>query len=497
MPIPVQTFSQQQIPQMQPNPWLTGMKSGLGISSEMNEQMYQPRMLQEELRKMQLANQMAQAQADYAPDMAKQQLIRQQLTNSILGPQAENAPEMANQELLKARLQNIMQQAAADYAPQTAELGYKKALQGYQNPLLGQNGTAGQYGAALYLKQHPELNFSAGNGPVASPQPAANGMMNGASPQPLPLTNQQRNNVAQNVSSAAPGSQLTINPLDILKPSGNPNLPSSMNMGDQLLNMIQQQNDAKMAHARWDQRRTEGYTYAQMPADVKQYAIAQTNALGYDPTEATRLMSEDGKSIADLAEMKGYGRDPKDRPMPQYVPGAPARAIQQKRDMAYAELEELQHFTTKAFAPYAQRFNGWSPKQIMDAMSGDNKQKQIDFWSAKMLSPEIDALKVKTLQGDVGIEAMKHVGEEASNHFKAFESQLTPEIYEEANKQATRKIGKAIDAANRAIQRPLQKRDSNDTDNTASKYSDEDIAHTAERRGMTVDQVKKLLEARQ
>jgi hypothetical protein len=471
---------------------------------------YQPQMSAEDLKRVQLANQLTGAKVPYAGDMARLEYEKAQAQQNV-------TPQMLAAELTKANLSNQLLGTEVKYAPEMA--GYKatEAKNKADNPLLGQPGPAGEYGAVVYLRQHPLLNTTLGNGPVAggTPNPGpvdmgtysaipgaqAGPQMGG--PQRLPMSNQIMNNLATKYSTQMPGEQLTVNPNQgapsqnsLLNGGQAPQLPQDM--ATSLFNTLQQQNAAKLAQARLADRRASGYTYSQMPYDQKNMVTAQTNAFGYDPMEASQKLLA-GYTLQDLAEAKGYSREPGSWPTGIAAPTGPMRTQIQKRNSASAELDYLEKQTLSSLAPYAQRFMGYSPKQIMDAMSGENKEQQAEFWSSKMIIPEISSLRGKLMSGELGIDMLKHIEDSAESRWKTFETQMTPDVYELANKKANVKLRNAVTVANNAISRPFgaQQQEnlsqSIDTNKAKANLSDEDLRHTAQKHGMTVEEVKQKL----
>lgn len=482
MPISPMSFPVLSPEQAAPN--VFGMQRGADLFKSMTQNAFLPQTLSEELKAKQIQNVIDQVKAQYAPQMTQAELSYKQAQTpniqaqtSLLGEQAKYfGPEALSKIGLQKAETALTGEQAKNYGPNIqSEIGLRNAQTAHQqflnnNPLLSMPGLPGQYGAVMYLKNHPELNVNPGNGPVA---PQTNG-----SPASLPLGPGQVNNLTKNISSGMPGTNLTMSNPEINQLKTVPNLLGNSplmgnpigNPSDSLFDSIQKQTAAHLAQGQLALTRSQGYNFSQMPVDMRNYTLAQATAFGYDPMQASGHLLA-GNTLQDLAKNKGYDEDPASWPNPVYAATGATRNTIQRRNSALSELNVLDKQILEATAPYAQRFYGWSPTQVKDAVgvlsssqpkdfanqiSNYKEEEQAKFLAARMITPEYNALRIKMMQGDVGIEALRHVGENSLNQFKTFESLLTPSVYKKANEYANQWLKDAVGAANNSVERPLQ-----------------------------------------
>lgn len=204
-----------------------------------------------------------------------------------------------------------------------------------------------------------------------------------------------------------------------------------------------------------------GRSFSSMPAAEKNLALGQARALGYSNTEASNLLNQ-GKTLEDLAEAKGFGRDAKEWPSPQHAPTGATLNRYQRSTSALAGVDAVEPFITKAMSPYASRYgNNISPALIKDILLNKNVEKASDALAAYALSPEVAALRVNALGGNVGIEAIRHIEDVSQSILNTLGLKPGSEIYEKTQKKITREIRKMQKAESNAIFGKKEKESSN------------------------------------
>lgn len=361
------------------------------------------------------------------------------------------AQEQEKQAGLKGiELQFAPRMAQADLESKRANTGYTGANTRNlnfknQNPLFGQTGTAGQLGALIYLQNNPELlsSFEEGNnthkdlpGNVAASNEKYSpwkredlqineegigrlkNLMTAQSTMPQP---------SQGMGSAGIAPQKKNDMLSLLR--------------DSITGDIKRKN----AYGELANKKVENYGYGQLTADQKRAWVAQAAGMGIGANEA-RGFFNNGGSIEDLAESKGF--NPDDIPEPIYNPTQTDLSRAHFRQQAMAELNLLDKHITEAGAPYSRRFDGYSPKQIMEALSGENIEGQAQYLAARALMPEMAALRLKIQNGQVGIEGIREVLHSSMGNINAFQGLVSPEVYALTQQYIDTWINEAAEKAN-------------------------------------------------
>jgi len=361
-----------------------------------------------------LANQQVQMRnkilQQYGQPMAEEALKQSQYQTQIEAPKAQYAPQMtlsdllAKQEETRRTQEAIKQmQLTSKYYPQQQEMELAQKRFGLQNPLLSLGGTAGQLGAVSYMQQHPEIY---GN---------------------------------ETPTGGVPGTE---------------EAPTSM--ADILQKSIGSAEEQKNARAKYYEKMTQSMDYRTLPIDQKSAVIAQASGMGYDPNEASTLFMQ-GNTVRDLATKAGF--DPENMPDPIYPATRTDIARINLRRSAIQELNYLNPLITDALAPYSRRILDYSPSQVADALKGTNTDAQAKALAAKAVIPELSALRLRAMGGQVGIEAIREVTDASMANIKTFQSLVSPEVYKQANTYIDQWISSAVDRANKVIIRGLSQQE--------------------------------------
>jgi hypothetical protein len=392
------------------------------------------------------------------------------------------APKQMQQQLQNEKLKNALAQIQLQYAPQTAQtdLDLKKAEALYKtlmtsNPLLGMGGSAGQVGALMYLKNKGMMPQDSGQGSTLN--------MPNLSNSPLTINPDDEQKLLAN-NTASPGS-VDTNDLDYANMIGQ---------------SLKANTDKATAQATYQNKRSNAFSYATAPVDVKSAMVAQLAGAGLYPDEAVNLLSS-GKTVSQILKDKGF--DPANPPAPDYAPTRGNIDQLQKRRGYLNELNTIDNFVSQGMAPYSSRVLGFSSKQIADAIKNDDPDKQARFIAARGLQPELAAMRANVAGGRVGIGLIREMTDRALGNSKVFESLVRPQVYEKAQQYMSQNISDAFRSAEKNLMQAGHRNVGQSPQNIAGNsgnyvingknYTDADIAFTARNKGLTVEQVKQKL----
>ena len=387
---------------------------------------YQPQSMEEALRAAKLKNALSNIELQYAPQMSQSEL-------ALRSAQARNA--LAN-------------------AKSTEFLT--------QNPLLNLPGAAGQLGAYQYLIQHPELSRGLNDAGVSretapvnvqqAPTAGPVGPLFGGPPANMSIWDRSGNQ-APPVNNAPVNQNLFGMPQQAATVQTMGNIGAQLGPANQndvaelLKKSIFTNLQRQIANTELTQQKAQNYSFNSLPIDQKRNILAAAGGMGIGPQEAQQRYAN-GESIADMAKANGF--DPNNLPEPIYPATNTDITRIHNRQQAFAELNTMMPIVEEALAPYAQRFEGYSPKQILDSLSKDEKDQDrvIRFLAARMLVPELSSIRLKAMSGQVGIEAIREVTAAAISNFKILEPGLTPEQFRKLNKYANEWVNAGVKASN-------------------------------------------------
>lgn len=202
------------------------------------------------------------------------------------------------------------------------------------------------------------------------------------------------------------------------------------------------ENELKQSNITRRSQINNAQAYSSLPADEKKRVVATAVGMGYDPSEASRLLNS-GKTLSDMSQEKGI--DLKEV-QPVYPLGGETLKQMQKRGAFANEIKVLQTRINEATKGYGRRLAGYSPKQVMDAISNENPDQQGRYLAARALAPELNALRLNAMNGKVGIEAIKHLTEKAGQNSKVFESLISDDARQSMNNYMSQWIDEAQNA---------------------------------------------------
>lgn len=211
----------------------------------------------------------------------------------------------------------------------------------------------------------------------------------------------------------------------------------------------------RQADADLNRKRAEGYTFNSLPMPNRQYLLAQAAGMGIEPNEAAVRFNK-GETIDQMASAQGF--DPNDKPEPIYPLTTSGQTQLKARQASLAELNKMGKIISDWAGPYSRKIMGYSPEQVKDAISGKNKDQQAKFLAARMLAPEQQAIRIKAMGGNVGIEAIREMTNLSLMHGRILEPLVSPEVFKKANDYVEEAIYDSVTAANQAATKSVGKK---------------------------------------
>ena len=364
----------------------------------------------------------------------------QSLLNKQRQIQNKYQPEELEQTLLGMRNKNELapllnehQRIVNQYLPERNEAELNALKEKVGNPLLNTTGTAGQIGAALYLKQHPEL-ISLLSGTRTLPQNTGTGTTNS---EQLPLSQED----IQRLSSSQKSSG--FDPIEAIQ------------------NSISLEEKRKNSVSDFVTKKANSIAYNSLPKEDKAQALAQLRGMGIDATEASRRLSS-GETVDEIAESAGYGKE--NRPESVFSPTLSDRNRANNRAASVIELNYLSDKVSNALAPYSQKIGSQSPLLINDLLSGKNVDKVSSALAARGLSSEVVASRLRTANSPSGIQALREVAHNSLYNLDVPSFLISPKYFKEAQKKMDDWLTEAVNLANKQQLNPGKKEYNNDND---------------------------------
>lgn len=190
-----------------------------------------------------------------------------------------------------------------------------------------------------------------------------------------------------------------------------------------------------------------------LSARDKANLIAGFRTLGFDEDEAVDAIVNDNRNLYQTARDLGYSEEQARNLEKTYAPTESTITDIQRATGAQAESQSLESFITHGMKPYARKFAGYSPKQIIDSFKTDGKSEEqmSDFLAARALSLENTAARIRQAGLSDAEKIVRALNDKSLNNVKAFESLVSPRVYELTQQKITRELNKAADARIKAL----------------------------------------------
>ncbi len=198
------------------------------------------------------------------------------------------------------------------------------------------------------------------------------------------------------------------------------------------------------------QQLINSHLWSSMPPSSKENLVALGNGLGIRPDALVQGMTS-GKSFEDIAEEHGYKREQISEAVPKYLATSGNVKLENERQKKVAELNVLEDRVTNAMAPYIQTFYGKSPQFVADALRGKSIDEQAKYLAGRALQPEMGALRINVMGGNVGQGAIDEIVHAALGKSDIPQSLITPEVYKKMNHYTKKWLNEASQAATESI----------------------------------------------
>ena len=249
----------------------------------------------------------------------------------------------------------------------------------------------------------------------------------------------------------------------------------------------------------------EQRVWQSLPAANKAEELAILKGWGYPSTEAAaaRASGTTMDELRDLAREKGVDVD---NAVPIYAMNAPTVNAMHKRGIISAGSEVLDKFQEKAMGPYSSKIFGYSPAQIWDSLKGENEDKLVDFYAARLLEDEGATMLVAKSGGNVNMHAIDNMINKGMGNTKVIPVQMNEKLYSKIRKKARQVTTEMMEAerSHASNTNYLNKNDnrvkSEALENASQQngnevITEEDILHTAKELGIPTYMVKERLKS--
>lgn len=186
------------------------------------------------------------------------------------------------------------------------------------------------------------------------------------------------------------------------------------------------------------------------PANIKQQSLALLNGVGIPGDEGVRRL-RGGESVDDILRSKGLTDAQIKKVKPAYVTDAINIRQQRMRDAVIAELNIMEPEITDWMAPYIGTWANYSPKQIINSAWNKDPEGVAKYLAAISIQPEMAALRIKAMGGNVGEGAIHNLVEKALGNNKILQGQVSPEVYRMMQHYVTDLLNKGASASRNEI----------------------------------------------
>lgn len=232
--------------------------------------------------------------------------------------------------------------------------------------------------------------------------------------------------------------------------------------------------------------------FRSLPTNFKAAYLATLKSMGYNDQQAAQYAME-GRDLGDLAQAKGFARDLSDIPQLNMPATAATLTQLQRSNLATAGLDAADSVINKGISHYSGQFTVHDVPVgfYRDALAGKNKDKQSDFIASSVLAQDQAFLRARQAGAPLSQGLLKHTLETSLSDKKASFPFVKPDVFLDASK----KIKQAFDDINKAENRAaLGGTKSGSADSVKNMgFSDEDIRHTAQLKGISEQEVRDYL----
>lgn len=214
------------------------------------------------------------------------------------------------------------------------------------------------------------------------------------------------------------------------------------------------QNEMKKQNMDTRQAYANAIGWKSLPSAEKNRSLALAAGMGIEPTKAANHFAGGG-TLEQLANENGFTLSEIN---PQYAPTTPNITSMQRRTAFDEEMKTLNEKIKEGLSPYAQKYFGYSFDQVADQLNtlgtgketDETKRKLGKYLAARALTPEMNALRMNTMGGRVGIEAIRDLESKSMTRSKVIET-IDPKVFEYMQDYMTKYIDEALSSYNRVI----------------------------------------------
>ena len=206
-------------------------------------------------------------------------------------------------------------------------------------------------------------------------------------------------------------------------------------------------NEARGALTNQRNTQAESTAWRSLPAPAKNAVIGQAGGAGFDPLTAARGFVA-GESPESLAQTHGIDIN---QTNPVYPLTAAQTGQMATRTATNAELRFFDETFAPVLAKHSRKIMGYSPKQTLDAIKGENIEDQAGVIAAQALGPEISALRLRAAGAPVGIQAIREMTDKSLLKLNLFQAAVSPEVYAKAQKKISDTISQGVEVYNDSL----------------------------------------------
>lgn len=192
------------------------------------------------------------------------------------------------------------------------------------------------------------------------------------------------------------------------------------------------------------EKRLNQAMWTTLPPESKKHIIAEGQGAGI-PSDVTAHWMLQGHNFDDL--LLNYGYDKNNRPEPIYELTGGNISKMNEREYASREVKYLSDVVQKYTGEYASTIKGYSPDQIMDNLSGKNKEQQAKFLAARGLSSELVNLRLVLGNVRPTVHALKNMEEKAMLKLKALNLRVDSDVWNRAQSLMDQELQNAFAAS--------------------------------------------------
>lgn len=198
------------------------------------------------------------------------------------------------------------------------------------------------------------------------------------------------------------------------------------------------------------QQLINSHEWNSMTPSVKENVIALGNGLGIRPDVLIKGMTQ-GKTFQDIAQEHGYKPKDIENVTSKYLATSGNVKLENERQKKVAELNVIEDHVTEALAPYIGTIGGYSMLQTIDALKGESPDKQARYFAARALQPELAAIRINVMGGNVGQGAIEEMVHSALGSSKVIQGLVKPEVYKKMQHYITEWLKEGSAAATESI----------------------------------------------